>query len=323
VGPAHAQVYAAQNNAFDNAGISAGPSNVANSGAHLPGEFSTGGIITPYNPITESAGGRITYGMPDDWTIGVTGVEAKVTGGLNDPYKPVNTYDNLAVYGADFSGMLPFMKSSGITVNGEFANTATGNASRLGSVNASHGTEAYDASLGYTFGPGNVKAGYKDIYSNFQAPGSWGQIGDWVNPTNVMGPVVAASYAFTPTLSLNADGNFFKGQYNDGNQNPLGKNDDLTSYDVGVKYGLTSEYSLDLGYEWVQWNLKNDQHLLNNAGKPTEQYVTFGVGHSFTQNASLKLLYQIINYNGDNTGFDLADNKENGGVAVTQLSVKF
>jgi len=330
VGPAHAQVYAAKNAPIDLEEMSAGPSDLGRNGNLRPGSDAFPGLGTepggeayPNNDVDQSAGARVTFGTPDSFVVGVTGLIARTPVGGIDPYT-LDTYNNVAVYGADFSGTLPFVKSSGLTLDGEFANTATGLDSRFGNINSQHGTEAYYAELGYTFGPFNIKGGYKDIYTNFNAPGYWGQLGDYINPTNVMGPIVHASYALTPTLSLDADGNFFKGQYDTGLQNPLGKNDDLTSFDVGAKYGLTSEYNLDLGYEWVQWNLKDDQHEpdLLGPGKPTEQYITIGVGHSFSQNASLKLLYQIIDYKDDGTGFDPAGDSH-GGVAVTQLAVKF
>jgi len=361
-GPAHVQLYAAQLNNTDagpgaHYGMAGGPT-VASAGPFRPGSFDIGSagdtnnLGVEDNQMDQSAGARITYGDPNNWVIGVSGLVAGFnTGALQDPYvhpyslasnvpggpgpiggfsSAFQDYNTIAVYGVDFHGTLPFVKSQGLTLDGEFANSGTGTGTNLGNVNATHGTEAYRAELGYTFGPLNIKGGYEDIYANFAAPGNWGQIGEYINPTNVEGGIAHASYAVTPTLSLDADGNFLKGQYNTGIQNPLGSSDDLTSFDVGVKYGLTSQYALDLGYEWVQWNLKNDQGFLpgspadpSGAGKPTEQYITIGVGHSFTQNASLKLMYQILDYDGDNTGFDPNGNSEHGGIAVTQLSVKF
>jgi hypothetical protein len=347
IGGAHANIYAAKNAPVDGAEISAGPSAIALNGAHRPGSGDLGGsgIIdtlgagaaqNPQNIIDQSAGARVTIGNPNDFTLGVTGLLARTTGssetaalygtlpgnGTNvDPYNS-RVYNNVAVYGADFNGTLPFVKKSGLTADGEFANSATGYNSRFGNVNSSKGTEAYYAELGYTFGPVNIKGGYKEVYNNFAGPGFWGQLGSYTNPTNVKGGIVHASYAISPQISLVGDGNFFSGIYNVANQSPLGKNDDLTQYDVGLKYGLSSAYGLDLGYEWVQWNLKNQQGLLANSGKPTESYITFGIGHSFNQNASLKLLYQIIDYSDKNTGFD-PNGDSHGGVALTQFSVKF
>jgi hypothetical protein len=327
-GPTSVNVYAGKSPDNGALAISAGPNILAPSGIYRPGSFGMS-TAAPYNPIDQSAGVRVTYGNPSDYVIGVTGLVARTPyadsayAGI-DPYKGTD-YNNLAVYGVDFNGNIPYAKVSGLSLYAEFANSATGLNSSLANVNSSHGTEAYDAELKYNFGQANVQAGYRDIYANFAAPGDWGRIGDYINPTNVRGPVVHASYDVTPTLSIMGDGNFYQGQYDDGYQNPLGKNDDLTQFDLGAKYGINKAYDLNLGYEWVQWNLKNDQMLLPNSGKPVEDYITIGVGHSFNQNATLKLLYQIIDYKDDNTGFDPQANggNEHGGVAVTQLSVKF
>jgi len=345
VGPTHVQVYLAKNNETYPEVLSGGPSTVAPSGPFRPGsaypqyiaEGATfGSTANPVNPIDQSAGARITFGNPSDYVIGITGLIARNSdaltdaGAMIDPYAKT-PYDNIDVYGADFNGKIPFVDVAGLTLNGEFANSSTGTGSHFGNVNGTKGTEAWNAELGYTFGQADIKAGYKQIYANFAAPGYWGQIGEFINPTNIKGPVVQASYTISPALSVNADGNFFQGQDNDQDQSPLGKDDDLTSYDVGLKYGLTSQYNVDLGYQWVQWNLKNKQGDLpsepgnaTGAGKPTEDYITIGVGHSFNQNASLKLMYQIIDYSGNNTGFDPATTgDEHSGLAVTQLSVKF
>jgi predicted porin len=340
VGGAHVQIYGGKNAPIDNAVLTGGPSYFANNGRFRPGSIYPGGEQYD-NFIDQSAGARVTFGNPDAFTIGVTGLIARVnpsvilTSGISGfvpgfpstftgPFDPYNAkpYNNLAVYGVDFQGTVPFVKKSGLTLDGEFANSATGFDSRFGNVNSTKGTEAWYAELGYTFGPFNIKGGYKEVYNNFAAPGFWGKIGEYTNPTNIRGPIVHASFAITPTLSLVGDGNFFKGIYNLGDQNPLGKDDDLTSFDVGLKYGLTSAYNVDLGYEWVQWNLKNNQGLLLASGKPTEQYITIGLGHNLSRNSSLKLLYQIIDYKDKGTGFDpLGDS--HGGVAVTQFSVKF
>ncbi len=324
LGHAHVQVYAGKNAPIDDAILTGGPTATARDGAHRPGSnsFGNGGGGQEYfNPIDQSAGARVTFGSPDSYNIGVTALTARVNPTSTEPING-DTYNTISVYGADFQGTIPFVKVSGLTLDGEYAQSATGAGSRIGSVNSNKGTEAYLAELGYTFGAFNVKGGYTQVDNNFAAPGYWGHVGTWTNPANVKGPLVHASYAITSKLSLVGDGYFYQGVYNIANQNPLGREDRLTSYDAGLKYGLTSSNTVDLGYEYVQYNLKNDQGLLTAAGKPTEQYVTIGLGHQLNSNSSLKLLYQIIDYKDKGTGFDPEGNSY-GGVAVTQLSVKF
>jgi hypothetical protein len=71
----------------------------------------------------------------------------------------------------------------------------------------------------------------------------------------------------------------------------------------------------------VQYDLRNVNGTLFQAGKPEESYLTFGIGHSFNENASLKLLYQVVKYNDKATGFDPIDH--DGNVAVGQFQIKF
>ena len=369
-GPAHVQLYAAKNDlSGDWVEMNGGPNVSANSGPFRPGSIIPGGINnTGENPvgsggstefvIDQSAGGRVTFGNPSNWVLGVTAILTRVDdfsdANINpvDPYQfskgtlanpNIKMYDTMEVFGADFSGILPFFGKNGLTLNGEFAETPTGSGSRFGNLNSNHANQAFEGTLGWATGPFSVKGGYQSVYSNFGAPGNWGHVGTWINPVNIKGPIASLSYAITPKLVLAADGDWYQGAEatpanlinNSDAQSPLtNTGDKLNHYDVGLKYGLTSQYNVDLGYEYDQWQL-NDRYgyLLGPTGthrKPTEQYITIGVGHSFNKNASLKVLYQILDYNDDSSGFDVfavtpANTKgdEHGGVAITQFSLKF
>jgi hypothetical protein len=308
------------------------------SGHFLPGSVVQGGVNTPANQfIDQAAGVRATYGTPDTYTIGITGLLARVTdttgATLVDP-QDAKAYNNLLVYGADYNGLIPGLEKTGLTFDGEVAVSSTGYNSKFSSDDSTKGNEAYKAELGYAANALTVKAGYQDVYANYAAPGSWGKIGDWVNPTNIRGGILSASYALSSSTKIVADGNLYQGQYNVGAASPLGKNDNLDSFDIGLKSALTSSYSLDLGYEYVYWKLKNAQDGIQNRngqfitnGKPTEQYITIGIGHPINKNADVRVAYQIIDYKSDGTDF-LGGNPANtgnavGGVATTQFDFKF
>jgi hypothetical protein len=363
-GPAHVQLYAAKNDlSGDWVQMLAGPNVTAASGPFRPGTINPGGINyigDIHNGFTEfvidqSAGGRVTIGNPSNWVLGITGILARVDGFSNasvnpfDPYQVSkgngtnNSYDTLGIYGADFNGVLPFFGKNGLTLNAEYAQTSTGSGNRFGNQNSTHANQAFEGTLGWATGPFSIKGGYQEVYANFNAPGNWGHFGTWINPVNVKGPIASVNYAISPKLVLAANGNWYQGaeatpsglsNINDF-QSPLtNTGDKLNHYDVGLKYGLTSQYSVDLGYEYDQWQL-NDRYgyLLGPIGthhSPTEQYITIGVGHSFNKNASMKLLYQILQYDDKSSGFDPnaistgnSSGKENGGVAVTQFSLMF
>ena len=184
-----------------------------------------------------------------------------------------------------------------------------------------------------------LKGGYQYFGPEYSAPGYWGKLGSWTNPTNVRGPVVSAKYALTHKLTLNADAEFYKAAYgsnSDGTavNSPLQQNDHVNRYQVGLGYGLSSAYGVDLGYENVQYDLRNETlpgggTPLTASGRPTETYVNIGLGHTISKNASIKLLYQIVHYDDHGTGFDQVsesngnNGKSDGSVAVGQFQLKF
>lgn len=361
-GPVKVNIYAGKSNdqaGFDEFGLGSSvnptglsaesPSNSHAGGTQVANEFERpgarlvdgdeqveGGELNQVE-IDQSAGTHITFGAPGGFTVGVTGLLARVSEPIEDDFfdngldniaidswsdKP---YDTIGVYGADLHGPIPGV--SGLGFDGEYAISQTGSNSQFGNVNSTGGNEAWNANLSYNFGPVGVKAGYEQIYNNFEAPGYWGTIGSWSNPLNVKGGVFSANYSPMSALSLTASGNVLQGistiDNSDGvSESPLGHSDDLDSFKVNAKYAFNSAYNVDLGYEWVQWNLKGDTGV--TAGKPLEQYINIGVGHPFSSNATLKLLYQIINFSASSTGTSFDPGGDSwGGVAVSQLEVKF
>ena len=132
--------------------------------------------------------------------------------------------------------------------------------------------EELNAQLGGLY----IKGGYQYVGPYFSSPGYWGKLGSWSNPTNVRGPEVSAKYAITPKLSVLGDYEQYKAAY--GNvASPLQQGDFVDHYKVGLGYGLTSAYAVDLGYEDVRYDLRNNEGTLpGGAGKPDESYLTFG-----------------------------------------------
>jgi predicted porin len=306
--------------------------------------------------LSQGAGARATFGSPDTAILGVTveqfGIGATAASGNlfpgepgfgstiptdanGDPADP-NTgraYDRLSVYGLDFNGALPILTRLGIDVDASWTDSAQGFDHGFNNAGgAGHNAWRYqelDTEGGVSFGSLSVKGGYQYVGPDFSAPGYWGKVGAWTNPTNVQGGVASAKYTFGPKLSLDADYENYRSAYGtneDGTNtdSPLQQGDKLNHYSVGLNYGLSSSYAADLGYEEVDWDLKNENGTLTSAGKPKETYVTIGVGHTFNQNASFKLLYQIVHYKDDGTGFaGTGVGDSDGNVAVGQFQLKF
>jgi len=298
------------------------------------GQTRPGGLdpATHATSFTQGAGVRATIGAPESAMLGISveqfGVSTTVADPDAQPGKP--NYDRLSVYGVDFTGSLPLLSSTGIVLDASWTISAEGNGSGFNNI-AGTGDDAWryqalDAQLGYNFGALSVKGGYQYVGPDFSAPGYWGKVGAWSNPTNVEGGVASAKYAFSPRLSLNADFESYKAAYGrrfNGSSldSPLQQGDKLNRYQVGLGYGLSSSYAADLGYEEVDYDLKNNTGTLLQSGKPTEKYITVGLGHTFNQNASFKLLYQVIQYRDKGTGFGGGDS--DGSVAVGQFQLKF
>ena len=335
-------------------------------GAHPRGTFtSLGGSINNAAPINQGAGFRATIGSPESLVLGANVEQFAVgntfTGNGLANNGPTNTnaaqdgyidpdsghiFNRVSVYGLDLNGGLPFAflgaKKNAITVSGAYTVSAEGANSGFNNVGNKARFQSHEELAGFNLAKLNLQAGYQFVGPYFSAPGYWGKIGDWTNPTNVKGPVYFAKYPLTPKLSLNADYEQYRAAYgtNDNGSpvtSPINGKDHINRYQVGVGYGLTANYAVDLGYERVQYDLRGGNDSLGtdasgNAihGKPTEDYITIGVGHSINQNASFKLLYQIVHYNDRGTGFGEttglgagADNNYSGNEAVGQFSLKF
>jgi len=277
--------------------------------------------------ITQGAGVRATFGNPSNWVLGVSAQTFGLSTISTDPNSG-KLYGGLSVYGVDFNGALPLLGHTGITLDGNLTESA--DASRPDKYNDAGNGWRYsstDDQLGYSFGALSLKGGYQYVGPNFTAPGYWGKVGSWTNPTNVEGAVASAKWAFNPKLSLNGEYEGYKAAYGankDGSElsSPLRGGDKVNHYKVGLAYDLTSQYAVDLGYEQAQYDLKNEDLTLAQAGKPTQSYINIGVGHNLNANASVKLLYQIGQYRDKGTGFQGGGDAD-GNVAVGQFSVKF
>lgn len=356
LGPAKVNAYAVK---FDENPFTSGEAIAGSTAVGSGSQTRPGGLIFANHAaqISQGIGARATFGAPESAVLGFT-VEQfalnNVNGfglapagygpfdGINDPNRKATDrngqYNRLSVYGADFNGALPFglpgVKKGGVLVDASYTVSAHGINNGFNNIGSGFRYQATDDQLGATFGGLTLKGGYKYIGPDFSAPGYWDRIGAWVNPTNVRGPVGSLKFAFTPKLSLNADIESFKAAYGQDGQgrainSPLQQGDYLHRYQVGLGYGLTSAYAVDLGYENVKYDLRNKANTLAKAGSPTETYITLGLGHTLSSNASVKLLYQIVHYDDKGTFFDPTANtngnngKQDGGIATAQFQLKF
>jgi hypothetical protein len=196
---------------------------------------------------------------------------------------------------------------------------------------------AWDANLGYEASNWGANVGYKYIEPRFNAAGDWGRIGIWWNPTDIQG--VYGGLYVNPTQNLTLGGNF-------GFYRGLGKTltpltpgvlpyqgtlsgDQINTFSVGLGYNFNPNFSMDLGYEWVEYRFDTARFFGFAIGKPREQWFNVGFSYNMNDNAMLRFMWQFSDYTGDGVaewtlfgpnGFNTIGR---GGLISTQLSVRF
>ncbi|MDO8585917.1 MAG: S-layer homology domain-containing protein [Armatimonadota bacterium] len=248
--------------------------------------------------INQIAGGRITIGTPLKGTLSGTYLRGSEDG----------VVEQAQLVGADLNFQL-----GNITIGGEWAETTLTDTTVLDDDNT-----ALDANLGIGLGSLGLKAGWKSIGHNFTAPGSWDKLGRWTNPTNIEGPYVDLKYGLGANISLVAAAEFLSGK-----DDVVGlpseideEDDDVKYYTAGLKWGMSSSTSIDLGLEWVKWEP-------SGLTDTDEKYITIGLGHQFNPNMMAKIGYQIVDFDTGSDGHSYDSSDYKGDVAVAQFMVKF
>ncbi|MCO5295670.1 MAG: S-layer homology domain-containing protein [Fimbriimonadaceae bacterium] len=166
-----------------------------------------------------------------------------------------------------------------------------------------------------------VKGFYKAIDPLFAAPGDWGRIGDWWNPTDIRGYGVNAHFDFSDRVSILGSAERYQGAGTA--RSALTSDDELHRYLLGVGYQLNRNWQFGLGYEHVEWSLGN----VGGAGKPTERWWNIGFGYAMDSRTTVNILWQISDFDGKGAAgfqpFGTTGDRAKGGLITTQLSVKF
>lgn len=276
--------------------------------------------------LFQGAGARATYGYTDTGVFGVTFERFAATTNFIDPNDD-KRYTTLTVYGVDYNGLFPIVKS-GIQLIGSYTDAATATSDR--GVNDTGNNWRYsslDTQIGRQFGPVWLQGGYQYVGPEFTSPGSWGRLSTWINPTNVEGAVGSGKIDLGKSLVLSGDVEGYQAAYggldHGGDINsPLQQGDKLSHYKVGLDYLCSAGYDTLISYEESAYDLKNEDHNpLFNAGSPTDDLFTIGVGHSLANNSNVRLEYQHDEYNDKGTNFGGGNSA--GNIFATQVTAKF
>ncbi len=176
-------------------------------------------------------------------------------------------------------------------------------------------------------------AGYRRIDPLFSAPGDWGRIGIWWNPTDIKGFQAHAAYNFTPKFWIGANAGWYTGTETTDRFGDVGlSNDDkLNHYRLDLGFQLCDKAMLKLGWEQVQWDLADRGNFIG--GKPREQWYNVGLDWDLGNRAKFSFLWQISDYNSHGVsgfspfpgGSDALVNgtRATGGLITTQITIKF
>lgn len=232
--------------------------------------------------------------------------------------------NRVAVYGGDLK-----FNFSNIAVEGGYSKSdlMSGNHQLVKDDNA-----AWYATLGYAASNWGITGGYRRIEPQFGAPGDWGRIGIWWNPTDIKGWYANAHFDLSKDLRVMAKAEFYTGTNTTINGvTGLSNDDHLNHFEIGLGYKMGGNHNLVLGYEGVYWDVKDRAGVGFTGGKPTEQWYNIGWGVDLSARAKFNVLWQISDYNSKGVlGFNpfgggpgAAQTVARGGLITTQLTFKF
>lgn len=271
-------------------------------------------------PWDQSAGARLTFDAFGAGKLGLTYIQAGLSNVTFPQLAAGRVLNKAEIYGADFNSKFmddrlgiyaEWTKSdykqggSAVGITDQTTNPG-GSAVRASNKN----NTAVDAMLTYNLGGLVIGGGYRHIEPNFYAPGYWHRIGPVKNPVNIKGGRGMLGYRFSEALDINAS-------YEDLQEaKTSAMHVKAKRATAGVNYKLYEGSFVLLGYENVQ--LKQDVGTGGNRTTNEANYFDVGYGHTFSDNLSLRLYYQYVDWK-DKIGAG----SYKGNVAGTQLTVKF
>ncbi len=222
---------------------------------------------------------------------------------------PGGQFDRLQVYGgeADFEfGRLRFsggLRQSDAYDGSRRTNGLAGN--------------AWDAKVAWSSRRLDLSAQYRQVQTEYLAPGDWGRLGVLRDPTNVRGGIGKARIGLTSRLDLGLEGELSHGLEN----GPSG-----TFFDRGTDIGrFAARLDERLGKAWDGY-VSYEQTVFNDlvnapSGTPRYQWYGVGVAHALGTNTRFTLAYEQSAIRHDYQTSNGLDYR--GGFLTTQVTVKF
>jgi predicted porin/uncharacterized coiled-coil protein SlyX len=266
--------------------------------------------------LDQSAGVRATY-AGKKFEIGGTYLQAVGDSNGIGSAALANAFRELNVVGLDFTVRpIDKLRISGAVTQSRWDSASAGGDTVGKLFGAGENAQrAWDFRANYQLGSFGVGGYYKRIGQAFEAPGSWGRLGNWINPKGI--ELIGATVEVSPLRRLTLTGEGAMGRtflYSS-----LGApTSDLLYLNGAATYRLSRKNTLSLGYEQVDYSA-------NGAGGLSRQelYYNFGFTHQFNPNMSLRFLYQLMDVNSTGGVLDVPVFNYQAGIVATQLSVRF
>jgi hypothetical protein len=230
-----------------------------------------------------------------DRTLGVNfNVPLTTAGNLNLAYLWLDSNTPVTAFAANrlnvFGGTVDFALGQ-IKLEGGYAQTdLTRNTTQINNKN----NKAWNVKAAWSGEKWGIWGNYREVETNFLAPGDWGRLGIIRNPTNIKGFQVGGELALTDSLDLHAMGEFDKGKSNTfAAVTGFNTSTQINKFSVGLGFKVNPTFSVMLGYENTEFKNMNAIPGIVLGGNPKYSWTTLGLKYGLSEKANLMVQYQV------------------------------
>ncbi len=266
--------------------------------------------------VDQSLGAHLNIALGENGSIGLNYIFLDGDNTVADP-NTANPYNRITVWG----GELNYKFGGNLSLNGGYSQSDY----QFNDNNVlDEDNFAWWAMLKYQGSNWGAGVGYREVERFFGAPGDWGRIGIWWNPTDVKGFDGYVKFMPSDSIGVKVGAKMWTGI---DNGTGLTEDDDILSIYGHLSFNLNQNWSGWIGGEWVRWDLNG------SASEPTESWYRIGLNYNLGGDQMLKFMYEISDYDADgaaafapSTWIGLpgaGTDRLRGGFLTTQWSKKF
>lgn len=222
-----------------------------------------------------------------------------------------------------FGGEAMFDLNDNLSLSGGFSQT---NLNYNDSSVVDKDNTAWWAGIKFNTGNASFYAGYREIEPQFYAPGDWGRIGIWQNPTNIKGFNGGVSFDFSDRLAAKVGVGIYEGTGTTlGGVSGMTESDELRHVSGKVMYKLNDNWNVHAGAEFVDWDLASRTSF--SGGKPEERWYWIGAKYRLGENAWWGFNWEMSDYDSKGvsgfTPFGSSATRATGGLFTSQVGFRF